>query len=50
LKNSRNHGQSRYPHHKYSPGDNVEEVDCWGQQPGKVGKGGKDGKRRKGDP
>ena len=41
MENSRNYVQSRFPHHKYSRRDNVEEVDCWGQQGGKGGKGGK---------
>src|SRR6185436_20179434 len=31
MKNGRNSDQSRFPHRKYSPGDNVDEVDWWGQ-------------------
>jgi hypothetical protein len=30
MKNARNYVEIRFPHHKYSPGQNVEEVDCCG--------------------
>src|SRR5215203_329782 len=29
MKKSRNYVDSRFPHHKYSPQDDVEEVDSW---------------------
>jgi hypothetical protein len=30
MKKRRNYAQYRFPHHKYSRAENVEEVDWWG--------------------